>query len=103
VSYRGARIGVGLDAGTARKGERLGITSILEDRRMEQIVLSHDEEVDHSAKEARVVRAWRVEQLRRLGLTYVLAYTFADLVDWHALAALVERGCSPELALEIVR
>jgi hypothetical protein len=34
---------------------------------------------------------------------YVLAHTFADLVDWHALAALIERGCSPELALEIVR
>jgi hypothetical protein len=29
--------------------------------------------------------------------------TFADLVDWHALADLVDRGCSPRLALEIVR
>jgi len=28
---------------------------------------------------------------------------YADLVDWHALAELVERGCSPGLALEIVR
>jgi hypothetical protein len=27
----------------------------------------------------------------------------ADLVDWHAFADLVERGCSPRLALEIVR
>jgi hypothetical protein len=28
---------------------------------------------------------------------------FADLVDWHAIAELVERGCSPQLALDIVR
>jgi len=32
-----------------------------------------------------------------------LAERFADLVDWHALAELVERGCPAELALEIVR
>jgi hypothetical protein len=24
-------------------------------------------------------------------------------IDWHEIAGLVERGCSPELALEIVR
>ena len=53
--------------------------------------------------EALNVRTWRVEQLRRLGLPPFVAETFADLVDWHALAYLVERGCSPELALEIVR
>jgi hypothetical protein len=41
--------------------------------------------------------------LRRLGLPYILAETFADLVDWHAVADLVERGCSLSLALEIVR
>lgn len=61
------------------------------------------EEPDRRAGEIRLVRAWRVEQLRRLGLGPLVAETFADLVDWHALAALVERGCSPELALEIVR
>jgi hypothetical protein len=27
---------------------------------------------------------------------------FADLVDWHALAELVERGCSPQLVLKII-
>ena len=32
-----------------------------------------------------------------------LAETFADAVDCHALADLVERGCSLGLALEIVR
>jgi hypothetical protein len=49
------------------------------------------------------IRAWRAAQLRRLGLTSLLAYTFAPLVDWHEVAELVERGCSPMLALEIVR
>ncbi len=44
-----------------------------------------------------------MEQLRRLALPRILAEAFADLVDWHALANLVEHGCSPELALEIVR
>jgi hypothetical protein len=55
-----------------------------------------------AAEELRV-RAWRTEQLTSLGLPYVLAYTFASIVDWHAFADLVERGCSPELALEIIR
>jgi hypothetical protein len=48
-----------------------------------------------------LVRAWRVEQLHALGLSQVLAETFADLVDWHEVARLVEHGCAPELALEI--
>jgi hypothetical protein len=61
------------------------------------------EELDQKAQEIRRVRAWRVEQLRRLGLASAVAEAFADLVEWHALAALVDRGCSPELALEIVR
>jgi hypothetical protein len=50
-----------------------------------------------------LVRAWRAEQLCRLGLPPIVAAMFADLVDWHAFADLVERGCSPALALEIVR
>ncbi len=49
------------------------------------------------------VHAWRSEQLRRLGLTRLCAETVADEVDWHELAELLERGCSAELALEIVR
>jgi len=61
------------------------------------------EELDERTNEIRRVRAWREEQLRRLGLPSVVAEAFADLVDWHALAALVDRGCPPELALEIVR
>jgi hypothetical protein len=60
-------------------------------------------ELDHDAHEEILVHAWRTEQLWRLGLPRVLAEAFADLVDWHALAELIECGCSPELALEIVR
>jgi hypothetical protein len=68
-----------------------------------ETMLMPAEELDQKAQEIRRVRAWRVEQLRRLGLASTVAEAFADLVDWHALAALVDRGCPPELALEIVR
>jgi hypothetical protein len=50
-----------------------------------------------------LVHEWRTEQLHCLGLPRLLAERFAELVDWHAFAELVGRGCSPELALEIVR
>ena len=70
---------------------------------MAPIVMTTEEELDERPSEISLVRAWRVEQLRRLGLASALAEVFADLVDWHAVAALVERGCSPELALAIVR
>jgi hypothetical protein len=33
----------------------------------------------------------------------VIASAVATFIDWHEIAGLVERGCSPELALEIVR
>lgn len=49
------------------------------------------------------VSAWRTQQLQRLGVPWIVAEVFADEVDWHSLADLVERGCSPALALEIVR
>jgi hypothetical protein len=50
-----------------------------------------------------LVYAWRVEQLARLGLSTIIASAVASLVDWHEVARLVQHGCSPELALEIVR
>jgi hypothetical protein len=50
-----------------------------------------------------IVEEWRAEQLWRLGLPRALAHAFANLVDWHELAALVGHGCPPMLALEIVR
>ena len=49
------------------------------------------------------VRDWRTQQLGRLGLPRIVAEVFADEVDWHSLADLVERGCPLGLALEIVR
>ena len=63
-------------------------------------MLAHDVA---SPSEELLVHTWRKEQLWRLGLHSIVAETFEDLVDWHALAELVERGCPPELALEIVR
>ena len=57
---------------------------------------------EESEEDARVY-AWRVERLSELGLSYVIASLVASFVDWHEIARLVERGCSPELALEIVR
>ena len=60
------------------------------------------EELDQKDREKRLVRDWRVEQLRNLGLPYVLADSFADRVDWHALASLVDHGCPLHLALDIV-
>lgn len=50
-----------------------------------------------------LVHSWRAEQLRRLGLPPGHAEVFADRVDWHAVAALVARGCPPTLALRIIR
>lgn len=49
------------------------------------------------------VHAWRVWQLTRLGIPHSLAQDVADHVDWHQIAGLVERGCPPQLALDIVR
>jgi hypothetical protein len=59
-------------------------------------------DVEESEESARVY-AWRVEQLSELGLSHLVASAVASFVDWHEIAGLVERGCSPELALEIVR
>ena len=70
---------------------------------MELVSTAQGEDLDHGVMEALRVRAWRAEQLRRLGLLPILADTFADVVDWHALGGLIERGCPPVLALEIVR
>jgi hypothetical protein len=60
-------------------------------------------EVEFESEEDARINAWRVEQLARLGLSHVIASAVATFVDWHELARLVEQGCSPELALEIVR
>jgi hypothetical protein len=63
-----------------------------------------DIEIEESecAEEA-LVHEWRAEQLARLGLPSLIANAFAGFVDWHEVAHLVQHGCTPELALEIVR
>jgi hypothetical protein len=58
---------------------------------------------DTAADEDRLIHEWRARQLERLGLPRVLAHIWADQIDWHEIAALLERGCSLGLALEIVR
>jgi hypothetical protein len=49
-----------------------------------------------------IVHEWRFEQLVALGFPPWLADLIAYRVDWHDIAALVERGCPPRLALDIV-
>jgi hypothetical protein len=61
------------------------------------------QDLNRGASEAQLVHAWRSEQLRHLGLPFVLADVLADVIDWHALSALIERGCPVGLALAIVR
>ena len=55
--------------------------------------ISHDESSVHN---------WRVSQLKRAGLPGPLAEVYADRIDWHQIAGLVQRGCPPRLALRIV-
>ena len=70
---------------------------------MEPILMSDAELVEDTTDEELLIRTWRAEQLRRLGLSRIVAETFAGLVDWHEVAGLVARGCPPGLALEIAR
>ena len=60
-------------------------------------------ELDERRDKEVLVHEWRTEQLQSLGLARLVADRFASVVDWHEVASLVERGCSPELALEIAR
>jgi len=49
------------------------------------------------------VHNWRASQLKRLGVPEAMAEIYADRVDWHQVAGLVQRGCPPSLALRIMR
>jgi hypothetical protein len=60
-------------------------------------------EFDDPGPEERALAAWQADQLEQLGLSRTLAEACAGLVDWHQIADLVHRGCTPHLALEIVR
>jgi hypothetical protein len=64
-----------------------------------QLVAGHEE----IERDEHMVHKWRVRQLKRLGIPEPLAEAAADDVDWHQIAELVQRGCSPRLALRIVR
>ena len=44
----------------------------------------------------------RVSQLRRLGMPGPLAEIYADRIDWHQIARLVQQECPLRLALRIV-
>ena len=66
---------------------------------MEELI---DAEVSTESEEE-LLYSWRVEQLAKLGLSRIVASAVAGIVDWHEVAVLVQKGCSPELALEIVR
>ena len=50
-----------------------------------------------------LVHNWRVSRLRHQGVPGPLAEIYADQLDWHQVAQLVQRGCPPGLALRIVR
>jgi hypothetical protein len=54
-------------------------------------------------RDKHLVHKWRVAQLKRLGIPEPLAEADADDVDWHQIARLVQRGCSPRLTLRTVR
>ncbi len=48
-----------------------------------------------------LVHKWRASQLTRLGIPGPLAELYADHLDWHQVARLVQRGCPALLALRI--
>ena len=51
--------------------------------------------------EQQLVHDWRVSQLTRLSIPAPLAEIYADRIDWHQIARLVQRGCPTRLALRI--
>jgi hypothetical protein len=69
---------------------------------MKVMTLTPTDECGVRPREEHAIQEWRAHQLQRLGLSRLLAYTFASRVDWHDVADLVGRGCAPELALTIV-
>jgi hypothetical protein len=76
---------------------------VKEDRTLEQAVEQKTSENQLARVDEEIlVHEWRAEQLQRLGLSRLVAEGFAGRIDWHELAGLVARGCSPELALDIL-
>jgi len=58
--------------------------------------------IDFSSQHVRQEHDWRVSQLKRVGVPVAMAESYADRVDWHQVARLVQAGCPPRLALRIV-
>jgi hypothetical protein len=88
-----------------RLGHRIGILLARTPDKLKGVVAMgnlFDMESAIESEETRVY-AWRVEQLGKLGLSTVVADAVASFVDWHEVARLVQKGCPPELALEIAR
>jgi hypothetical protein len=52
-------------------------------------------------EEELLVHKWRVDRLTGLGIPGSLAEVYAERLDWHQVARLVQRGCPPRLALRI--
>ena len=50
-----------------------------------------------------LVHNWRAGRLKRLGIPGSLAEAYADHLDWHQIAYLVNRGCPLRLAVRIIR
>jgi hypothetical protein len=48
-----------------------------------------------------LVHDWRVSRLTRLGVPGPLAEVYADLLGWHQIAQLIQRGCPVRLAIRI--
>ena len=67
--------------------------------------MSAVEQVEYAESEVERVERWRAQELERAGYDAEAACELAlrSDVDLHAAVALVERGCPPELALQILR
>jgi hypothetical protein len=67
--------------------------------------MSAVEQVEYAESEVERVERWRAQELERAGYDAEAAFELAlrSDVDLHAAVALVERGCPPELALQILR
>ena len=62
---------------------------------------AYDPGINDFPEEELQLQAWRRTQLRRLGVSDLLAHRYADRVDWHEVDALIERDCPPDLAVVI--
>jgi hypothetical protein len=83
-----------------RLGHRIGILP----RAKTGVAMDHPRDIERAQEcEETWVYARRVEQLAKLGLSTMIADADASFVDWHEVARLVQKGCPPELVLEIAR